>query len=122
MKTQPKITFLNVPASNALETHVLEKINKLDKFYPGLISCDVVIDQEACGSHSGKLYRPQITLVAPGERLNVHHAVNEDVYVAVRDAFSALQRQLKEYKREQRGDIKSHQSLHFGVIERVLLE
>jgi hypothetical protein len=33
-----------------------------------------------------------------------------DVYVALRDAFDAIKRQLEEYVRIQRGEVKSHQA------------
>jgi len=39
-----------------------------------------------------------------------HHdkQAHEDVYVALRDAFAAASRQLEEYGRIQRGEIKNH--------------
>ncbi len=34
--------------------------------------------------------------------------VHEDVYVALRDAFGAMERQLKEFVARQRGEAKAH--------------
>jgi len=36
-----------------------------------------------------------------------HHAYS-DVYVAIRDAFDAMRRQLEDYARRQRGQVKEH--------------
>jgi hypothetical protein len=38
----------------------------------------------------------------------VNDILHEDPYVAVRDAFPAVQRQLEDYERERRGDVKRH--------------
>jgi len=35
---------------------------------------------------------------------------HEDVYVAVRDAFNAVVRQLEDYRRRQRGQVKQHEA------------
>ena len=44
---------------------------------------------------------------------------NEDVYVAVRDAFKIAQRQLQDYVRERRGDVKHHEDPPHGRILRL---
>jgi len=38
----------------------------------------------------------------------VEDHAREDLRVAIRDAFAAAQRQLQDYAREKRGDVKSH--------------
>lgn len=50
----------------------------------------------------------------PGE----HHA-HEDLHVAIRDAFDAAQRQLQDYAREMRGEVKAHAAPTIGTIVRV---
>lgn len=108
MILKPSITVLDLPEAGAIEHEILRKIDKLGKFYPHLMSCDVVLRQEQKQQHQGKLYRPSITVGVPGDKINVNHAANEDAYVAVRDAFNALQRQLRDYASRQRGDVKLH--------------
>jgi hypothetical protein len=39
-----------------------------------------------------------------------HDHAHEDVYVALRDAFNAAVRQLEDYVRRQRGQVKQHAS------------
>lgn len=37
------------------------------------------------------------------------HPEHKDVYVAIRDAFASARRQLQDYAKRLRGDVKSHQ-------------
>jgi ribosome-associated translation inhibitor RaiA len=54
------------------------------------------------------LHSVRIDLSVPGAELVANHARDEDVYVALRDAFAAITRQLEEYARRQRGEVKTH--------------
>src|SRR5690606_9101707 len=45
---------------------------------------------------------------------------NEDVYVALRDAFDAAKRQLEDYGRRQRGEVKSHAPVLHGKVVRLI--
>ena len=51
----------------------------------------------------------RIDIRVPGGELVVNRDMNEDVYVALRDAFDAAKRQIEEYGRKQRGDTKHHE-------------
>jgi cold shock CspA family protein len=48
---------------------------------------------------------------------NRHH--DEDVYVALRDAFASVTRQLEDVVREKRGDVKVHETPQHGKIARL---
>jgi cold shock CspA family protein len=67
------------------------------------------------------LYHVRIDLTVPGAELvasrepHDNHA-HEDVYVAIRDAFDAMRRQLEAHARRQRGDIKTHDTPPHGRI------
>jgi cold shock CspA family protein len=55
----------------------------------------------------------RIEIGVPGDRIVVRrspdeHAAHLDPYVAVRDAFREARRQLEDYARRTRGDVKSH--------------
>jgi cold shock CspA family protein len=63
----------------------------------------------------------RVALTVPGKELvtdrdpGKHHA-HEDAYVAVRDAFNAIQRQLETYTEKKRHDVKSHKDPDHGRI------
>jgi ribosome-associated translation inhibitor RaiA len=45
MKQPLQITFRDIPRSDALETHIREKADKLDEFYEHIMGCHVVLEQ-----------------------------------------------------------------------------
>jgi len=113
MKLTPEITFRGLPRSDALEADIRKKIAKLDRFFEHIMSCRVVFETGHMHHHKGNLYHVRVALTVPGRELVVSrdsekHQAHQDPYVAVRDAFDAAQRQLEDYARELRGDVKSH--------------
>ena|SRR3989344_1663050 len=107
MQTPLQVTFRDVPPSEAVETRVREKADKLDRYYDRIMGCHVVIEMSQRHKHQGKLHSVRIDLTVPGAELVANNAEHEDVYVAVRDAFDAIARQLEDYARRQRGDVKA---------------
>ena len=51
----------------------------------------------------------RIDIGVPGNEIIVTRDQAEDVYVALRNAFDAAKRQLKDYARKLRGEIKTHE-------------
>ena len=108
MKIPLQVTFRDMPSSDAVETRVREKADKLTRFYDRIVNCRVVIEMPQRHKHQGKLHSVRIDLSVPGAELVANHAKDEDVYVALRDAFAAITRQLEEFARKQRGEVKTH--------------
>ena len=109
------ISFRNMDPSPAVETRIREKVAKLSRLYNRIIGCSVVVEAPHRHQHKGKLYRVHIDIGVPGKDLVVDRAkpldqAHEDVYLAVRDAFKAAERQLEDHSRRMRGDVKSHSS------------
>lgn len=114
MQMPLQITFRNMEPSAAVEDRVRERAARLDQYYDRIMSCRVVIESPHRHHHQGKVFHVRIDLTLPqGGELIVNreseqdHA-HEDVFVAVRDAFDAMQRQVQDYARKQRGEVKSH--------------
>ena len=101
-----QVIFRHLDASEALETKVREKIDKLGQFYPRIDSCRVVIEQLHKHHHQGKHFRVLIDLKVPGHEFLAGREPDQnpaytDVYVALRDAFRAMRRQLEDLVRHQ---------------------
>ena len=92
--------------SDALEAHIRDKAAKLEEFHPQITGCNVAVEMPAKHKHQGKLFNVRMDVRVPGSELVVNRDLNEDVYVALRDAFDAAKRQLEEYAHKQRGDMK----------------
>ena len=124
MQVPLEITFRNMPPSPAIEVDIRDKAAKLEEFHDRITSARVVVETPHRQHRQGKLFHVRIDVRVPGRELVVsrepaaHHA-SEDVYVAIRDAFDDAKRQLEDYARETRGDVKTHEGPPEGRIARL---
>jgi ribosomal subunit interface protein len=106
MQTPLRITFKGLPPSEFIETRVRDKVAKLSRFSDRITSCHVVIGSPHQHHHQGQVYGVRVEVGVPGRELvalsRAEDPSHEDVYVALRDTFSALTRQLEDYQRRQR--------------------
>jgi len=127
MQLPLQITFRNFEPSDAVKAQVNDRASKLDRFYDGIIGCRVVIESPHRHHHQGKIFHVRIDLTVPQGEIVVNrepeenHA-HEDVFVAIRDAFNAVQRQLEDYARAQRGAIKAHAAPAQGRVVRLFAD
>lgn len=110
MQIPLQITIRDVEHSEALETRIRDKVAKLEEFSKHIISCRVVVEVPHKHHHQGKQFNVRIDIGVPGSEIVVNRDHAEDVYVALRDTFDAAKRQLEDYARKIRGDIKAHES------------
>ncbi len=110
-----EIDFHNVERSEFLENAVRERCKKLERFASHVMRCKVTIAAPHLHHHKGNVYHVSVDLHVPGTEIVVNrdpdrdHA-HEDAYVAIRDAINAAARQLQDYVRIKRGDVKKHDS------------
>jgi ribosomal subunit interface protein len=121
MQTPLQLTFRNLQASEALESYIRKRVGKLDDMSETLVSCRVVVEAPHKHQRKGRLYQVRIDMSLPGKTIaasseqNLNQA-HEDVYVAVRDVFDAVQRQMQEHVYRKKGHTKSHETLPRGSI------
>jgi ribosomal subunit interface protein len=108
MPVPVQIVFHEIHQSEAMESHIREKTEKLESFHPKLMSCHVSVEQPHRHKHQGKLFNVRISLRVPRGGLVVSREQHQDVYVALRDAFDAARRQLEDNARRLRRDVKLH--------------
>lgn len=108
MKLPVQVWFHGMEPSGALETNARDHAAKLESFVPDIMACRVSIDLEQKHKQQGRPYGVRIDLTLPGHELVVNRVQNEDVYVALRDAFDNMRRQLEEVVRRRRGEEKQH--------------
>jgi ribosomal subunit interface protein len=127
MQLPLQITFRNLDASPTVEEKVRERVEELERFFGRIMSCRVVIEAPTRRRHKGRLYHIRVDLKVPGKEIVVkrdppeHHA-HEDIYVAVRDCFDAVRRQLEDHARQRRGDTKIHEAPRHGRIVQLFAE
>lgn len=117
MQNPLQITFHGIDHSDAVEQRIREKVAKLEQLYDRLTSCRVVVEKHHKNTSNlhakGEPFHIRIDLTLPGGELVVKRDpkeshVNEDIFVALRDAFQSMERQLKDFLARQRGDVKAH--------------
>ena len=121
MQIPLQIHFNNVDPSPAVESAIHKRAAQLERFGGEIVSCRVTIVAPHKHHHKGNLFYVTVDLRTPGRELVVSRSpqeshANEDVYVAIRDAFKAARRQLQDHMREQRGKVKSHDTPPHGKI------
>jgi len=127
MQTPLQITFRNLDNSPTVEAKIRQRVEELEQFYDRITSCRVVIEEPNRHQQGGRLYHIRVDLKVPGEEIVVkrdpseHHA-HQDIYVAVRDCFDAVRRQLEDHVRRQRRDIKAHEVPGHGRIATLFAE
>lgn len=121
MQIPVQITIRDIPSSEALETHIRDKSQKLEQFFDAIVSCRVVVEMPHKHRHQGKMFNVRIDLGVPGNEIVVNREQHEDVYVALRDAFDAARRQLEDYVRRLHRETKAHQAELLGRVARLSL-
>jgi ribosome-associated translation inhibitor RaiA len=132
MQLPVQITYRNMEPSNAVTTRIHEEAEKLEEFFPRITSCRVVVEAPHRHHKFGELFHVRIDIGVPGREIVVSHEPSaraalshedeaslkkhievhpehKDVYVAVRDAFGSARRQLQDYAKRLRGEVKTHE-------------
>jgi ribosome-associated translation inhibitor RaiA len=129
-----RITFRGIPHSEALEADIQECVQGLETFYDRIIGCDVLVELPHRHRHDGRHFHVRIALTVPGGADIIisrepslhgttkalteeeHHkstetaSVYQYAHVAVHEAFRTARRRLQDFVRQQRGDIKTHET------------
>ncbi len=112
MTNEFQVVFHNIDQSNAVNEAVQKRINKLERYCDQIITGRVVLDSPHNNHHKGKVYSVGLEIHTPTKEVRVNqeqhdnHA-HEDLYVAIRDAFNAAERQLKSIDKKHRSS-KTH--------------
>lgn len=124
-------TFRNMNHSDAVATRIQEEADKLDQYFDRITSCRVLVEAPHRHHRRGDPFHIRIELGVPGKELVVTHdptahtvskqdeeghltkqmevgGPHKDVYVAIRDAFKAIRRQLQDYVHNLRQEVKTH--------------
>jgi ribosomal subunit interface protein len=115
MEIPPEISFRDVEPSDRIRARLEEEIAKLERYCDAIIRCRVVVEVPHKRHESGNLYHVRIDVTVPGQELVVSRdppkkQKREELETAVVDAFGAMRRQVEEYSRKRRREVKHHES------------
>ncbi len=139
-----QITFRNMASSEEVKGWIQEEAVKLDEFYDRIMACRVLVELPSRRRKSGNLYHVRIDLTVPGGEMVVKRQPNRrllpgrvereatkslevrrphrDLRQAINDAFGATRRQLQDYSRRQRRDVKIHEAPPLARVARLFPE
>jgi cold shock CspA family protein/ribosome-associated translation inhibitor RaiA len=125
METPVQIAFEDLAPSDALEALVRDETSALERYFDGIVTAHVTIAEPHRHQRRGRLFRVKLRLVVPGEVLVVDHehgrnAAHADAHQAVREAFHAARRELEDYVRRLREQVKDHEHRPRGRIVRLV--
>jgi ribosomal subunit interface protein len=114
MQKKLQLRWRNVTPSEAIEAHVREEVDRLERFHERITGCEVTLESTSRHHRNGaQKYRVRIELAVPGGRLVVardraRNQAQADLYVAVRHAFREAKRQLQDHVRKLDARVKLH--------------
>ncbi len=121
MQIPLQITFRNLKRSDAVEARIRERAEGLEKYYDRIMGCRVIVEAQHKHHHRGNHYHVRVDVTVRDGALvasrdpDEHHAYT-DVYVAIRDAFDAMRRQLENYAQRQDRQVKAHATPPHGRV------
>lgn len=125
MQVPLELTFKNMEQSDAVEAAVRERVDKLGRYFRHIISCRVALEvPNRTRSRTARNYRVSIEISVPGEELVVSrdprpYEKYNDLYVTIRDAFNAAERQLQSYAGRLREPRKPREVAPHAVVYRI---
>lgn len=104
-----QIQFLDMPRSDAVEAKIQQRVQRLARYSGDIQKCQVWVESPHGHHRKGDLYGVRIRLTVPGEEIAIDsQPTEEDVYVAIRNGFDAARRELQDYERRRRSEVKAH--------------
>jgi ribosomal subunit interface protein len=125
MRTGLQIAFRNLEPSEAIAARIRQRVAWLERFFSRIISCRVIVEAPHKHHHSGNIYHIRVNLRVPGKEIVVSrnpefHEAHKDMYVAIRDAFDEVRRELEDHARRRRVEVKSLVTPPRGSIARLI--
>ena len=111
MQSALQITARDMPHSEALDARIREAFTKLEKKFPRLTSCHIVMDAPHHHQQHRKLFAVRLNITFPGGEVMVNRDNYEDVYILLHDAFNAAWHGLEKSALRRDDGAKAHHGL-----------
>jgi ribosome-associated translation inhibitor RaiA len=103
-----RIHLLDMGPSVAIEAKIRERAMKLERF-SSIERCEVWVESPRGHHRAGPLFGVRIRLSIAGDDVAVElQPTEDDVFVAIRQAFDAARRRLEDAGRRRNGRVKAH--------------
>ena len=107
MQTPVQITFRGLPRSGPVTAEIHSRVERLEHLFGAFTRCHVVIEVRNHNHRKGNIHCVSIEAMLPGfdlvaSRDSGENHDHENVYVAIRDTFNALGRELQNRVKKKR--------------------
>ncbi len=124
MQLPMQISFHNMEPDAEVEQMVRERAAKLERFYDRIMSCRVVIDIPHRHHKNGNVYQIRLDITVPGGEIAVSReapgqTAAKALPIAIKEAFEAAIRQLEDYARKRRQEVKHLEEQPHAKVERL---
>jgi ribosomal subunit interface protein len=123
MQTPLHVTFHGIAHSDAIEQYVRTRAAKLDTLAARITGCHVALERPYRHARHGEHSRVRIDVTLPGGEIVAVRSPDdakayENLHAAIDSAFDDVDRQLQDFVRRQRGDVKPHERSRHGNVAR----
>jgi cold shock CspA family protein/ribosome-associated translation inhibitor RaiA len=127
MQVPLQISFRNCEPSEEIRAEIEKEAQRLEKFYDRITFCNVAVTAPNLLHHrQGGLFKIDLHIALPEHKDVIVNKTHGDVHqhehisVAIRDAFSAAQRQIEDAARRMRGDVKQDEEPDRGRVTKLI--
>jgi cold shock CspA family protein/ribosome-associated translation inhibitor RaiA len=120
MQLPLQVSFRKVRKTPAIEDLIRAQTAKLERACDHIVGCKIAIEKPQKHQRSGNPFRIRISVTVPPEhelvvtRESSEGDLHEQLPTVIRDAFSAMRRQLRKLVEKQHGDVKNHPEQQAG--------
>jgi len=94
MDTNLQISFLGMSPSDAIAAEIRERALALERHGAQIVACHASVDAKHGRQRHGGCVAVRLVITLPQHELIISHCEHEDAYVAVREAFEDMTRQI----------------------------
>jgi cold shock CspA family protein/ribosome-associated translation inhibitor RaiA len=104
-----------------VEAELRARAEKLERHYRRITSCRIAVEGPSHHHHEGGPWRVRLDITVPGSEL-IADKEAATLTAAIQDAFDAAERQVEEFARKRRGDVKVSITPPEGTVLRLFPE
>lgn len=122
MQVPLEISTRWIDLSPPLEAELRKRADKLERRFNRITSCRIAVERPTGNHHQeGGPFRVRLDITVPGSEL-VADKEDTELNVAIREAFEAAERQVEEWSRRRRGEVKTPVLPPEGQVVRIFPE
>ena len=109
MKNLFSITSSDFTLNDGVQQEIRNQAAELGRCFDRITGCDVIVEAPASSANRrSDAFGIHIRISVPGEEMVISHQGAHELRVAIKEAFDATGRCLKDYARVMRAESKSH--------------